>query len=90
MSLIQYSLMYRCTQKMLKELSENNLNIYTHLEIRQYSCGVVPNTEQIILRLNCSIYFPTVPKLWTVVKNLKKLLHVLKKHIFNSRRIYIR
>ncbi len=33
-----------------------------HLEIRQYSCGVVPNTEQIILRLNCSTYFPTVPK----------------------------
>ena len=31
------------------------------LEIRQYSCGVVPNTEQIILRLNCSTYFPTVP-----------------------------
>ena len=34
-----------------------------HLEIRQYSCGVVPNTEQIILRLNCSTYFPTVPKI---------------------------
>ena len=57
-----------------KELSENNLNIYTclicpvcryntlkYVSIPAVSCGVVPNTEQIILRLNCSTYFPTVP-----------------------------
>ena len=33
-----------------------------YLEIRQYSCGSVPSTEQIILRLNCTTYFATVPK----------------------------
>ncbi len=43
------------------DLIKNSGSALQHLEIRQYSCGVVPNTEQIILRLNCSTYFQTAP-----------------------------
>ena len=54
------------------------------LEIRQYSCGVVPNTEQIILRLNCSIYFPTVPKLMP-----KQVINILSKTCGKLARVYV-
>ena len=42
-------------------LSNSSCVSLQYLEIRQYSCGIAPNTEQIILRLNCTTYSYTVP-----------------------------
>ena len=49
-------------------LSNSSCVSLQYLEIRQYSCGIAPNTEQIILRLNCTTYSYTVPyfQIWKV------------------------
>ena len=43
-------------QKQLVRLCLSNSSCVSlqYLEIRRYSCGIAPNTEQIILRLNCT------------------------------------